>query len=257
MILAIDIGNTNIKIGLFKDGKLNNSWRLSSDVSRTADEYGATLKQLMSISGVSCKSISGAIMSSVLPQLNYTVEHALSYYFGLKPLLVNADFNTGLILKYKNPHELGTDRIVNCVAALSEHKPPFVVIDFGTATTYNVINENNEFVGGLIALGIKGSVEALASATAKLPRVEILRTKNIIGDSTRANIQSGAYFGAVGQVRYIISEIKQQLNAPHLKVIATGGIAELFSEEKGLVDVIDRTLSLKGLNILYQLNCNK
>lgn len=254
MILAIDIGNTNIKIGLFDGDKLTNSWRLASDILRTADEYGVTLKQLMAISNVKCNSITGCVMSSVIPQLNYTIDHTLTYYFNVKPLLISSDLDTGLVIKYKNPHELGTDRIANCVAALSEYKPPFVVIDFGTATTYNVINEKGEFEGGLITLGIKGSVEALARSTAKLPNVEIFRVENVIGDSTRSNIQSGAYFGALGEVRYIIAEIKKQLKTDSIKVIATGGISELFSEEKELIDVVDRRLSLKGLNIIYNKN---
>ncbi|MDD4290964.1 MAG: type III pantothenate kinase [Clostridia bacterium] len=254
MIIVIDIGNTNIKIGVYDGEILKNSWRMATDVSKTADEYGVTLKNLLADRNVSPESIKGGILSSVIPQLNYTIEHMLSYHFNIRPLTVGAGIKTGLNIKYENPKELGSDRIVNSVACVKKYGAPCIVVDFGTATTYNVINGDGEFAGGCITLGVKSSVEALANSTAKLPRVELMRCSTAIGKTTVKNIQNGLYFSVVGQVNAIIKKIRQEINAPDATVVATGGLSELFLDDCD-IDVVDRGLSLDGLKYLYYLNC--
>jgi len=253
MVIAIDIGNTNIKIGIFDNDKLINSWRMASDVSRTADEYGCILTTLIKGAGIDLTDIEGGIISSVIPQLNYTIEHMLSYYFKIKPLTVGTGLKSGINIRYENPKELGSDRLLNCVAAVKKYGGPFILIDFGTATTYNVVNADNEFIGGCITLGVKATEEALANSTAKLPRVELVKSKSVIGKSTVKNIQAGLFFGVIGQVNSIISQIRKEVGIDNLKVIATGGLSELFLTDCDIA-IVDRSLSLEGLNIIYNLN---
>ncbi|HRX13532.1 MAG TPA: type III pantothenate kinase [Eubacteriales bacterium] len=254
MLLAIDIGNTNIKLGLFKNNVLTHSWKMSTDVKRTADEVGAVMKQLFTAQNIDESLINAAIISSVIPQLNYTIEHALQYYFHLNSLFVEAGVKTGLHIKYENPKELGADRIVNCVAAIKKYGAPFILTDFGTATTFSVVNGKNEFIGGAISIGMKTAVEALARNTAQLPRVELIKAEKAIGNSTIKGIQSGVIFSNIGATKYIIEKIKKEMNEPNVKVIATGGLSELITDQEPLFDIIDRGLSLEGLNIIYNLN---
>ena len=245
MIIAADIGNTNIKIGLFDKDRLVKSWRISTDVHRTSDEHGSILKQLFFAAGIDADSITGGIISSVIPQLNYTIMHMMEFYLDVIPIVVGAG----------NPKELGSDRLINCVAAAKKYGAPFVLIDFGTATTFNVVNEKNEFVGGCITVGIKTAVKALANSTARLPEVELKPPQKVINASTVKAIQSGIVCGMAGQVEYIIKRIKKETGLPDLKVIATGGLSELVHEvNDSLFDIMDRELSLEGLNILYHLN---
>lgn len=252
MILALDIGNSNIKIGVFQNDELLFSWRLAARSDKTADEYGIVLTDLLEHSGITPNDIEGIIMSSVIPNLNYTLEHMCSYYFHKKPIVIGPGVKNGINIKYENPKEVGSDRIINAVAAYNTYGGPSIVIDFGTATTFTVINENADFLGGAIALGIKVSMDALVSNTAKLPKIELVEPSSVIGKTTVQNMQSGLIYGTIGQVKYIIEKIKEELNAP-AKVIATGGLSELVANE-GIIDTIDRTLSLRGLNIIYNLN---
>lgn len=252
MILALDIGNSNIKIGVFQNDELLFSWRLAARSDKTADEYGIVLTDLLEHSGITPNDIEGIIMSSVIPNLNYTLEHMCSYYFHKKPIVIGPGVKNGINIKYENPKEVGSDRIINAVAAYNTYGGPSIVIDFGTATTFTVINENADFLGGAITLGIKVSMDALVSNTAKLPKIELVEPSSVIGKTTVQNMQSGLIYGTIGQVKYIIEKIKEELNAP-AKVIATGGLSELVANE-GIIDTIDRTLSLRGLNIIYNLN---
>lgn len=254
MLLAIDIGNTNIKIGIFKNNVLSFSWKMSTDVRRTSDEIGASMRQLFSSQKVDETWLKSAIISSVIPQLNYTMEHALEYYFGLESLFVEAGVKTGLYIKYDNPKDLGADRIVNCVAALKKYGAPFILVDYGTATTFSVVNAKGEFIGGMITVGMKTSVEALAINTAQLPRVELVRPDKIIGTSTIKGIQSGIVYSNIGSTKYMIEKIKSELGDNSAKVIATGGLSQLVAEHEPLFDIIDRGLSLEGLNFIYNLN---
>ncbi len=254
MLLAIDIGNTNIKIGVFDDNKLVNSWKMSTDPKRTADECGSGMMQLFDAQHLDYSTLTGAIVSSVIPQLNYTMQHALEYYFHLSPIFIEAGVKTGLSIKYENPKELGTDRIVNCVAAMKKYGAPFILVDFGTATTYSVVNSKSEFIGGSITIGLKTSVEALARNTAQLPRVELVASNKVIGNSTIKAIQSGIVNSNIGATKYMIEKIKEEMNEKNVKVIATGGLSQLINGKENMFDVVDRGLSLLGLNIIYNLN---
>ena len=255
MIIAVDIGNTNIKLGLFEGDRLRYSWRISTDVTRTSDEHGSIIKQLIRSEQIELSQINGGIISSVIPQLNYTITHMLQYYFGFTPLIVGPGVKTGLNIKYENPRELGTDRIVNCVAASKKYGAPFILIDFGTATTFNVVNRKNEFLGGCITVGIKTGIKGLASSTACLPEVELYRPASILANNTIRAIQSGVIYGMTGQVEYIVEKLKKELGDPDCKVVATGGLSQLLDfDGKKFFDVVDRGLSLEGLNIVYNLN---
>lgn len=255
MIFAVDIGNTNIKIGLFDDnGTLAHSFKMSTDVKRTSDEYVALLLQLLSHAGVGEQSVTGAIVSSVIPQLDYTFTNVIQYVFGVKPLVVGVGVRTGLAIKYDFPRELGSDRIITCVAALQQYGAPFVLVDFGTATTYNVVNQRSEFVGGAITLGLKSTVDALARCTAKLPNVELETPRKVVGQSTGKAIQSGVIYGMAGQVKYMLERIKQEVGLPDAKVIATGGLSRIVYDVEPMFDYVDRELSLKGLYHIYKLN---
>ncbi len=255
MILAVDIGNTNIKIGLFEEsGKLRNSFKMSTDVKRTSDEYVALLLQLLSHSKIDEKSIKGAIVSSVIPQLDYTFTNVINYVFGVKPLIVGVGVKTGLAIRYDFPRELGSDRIITCVAASKQYGAPLILVDFGTATTYNVVNGRKEFIGGAITLGLKSTIESLADCTAKLPNVELETPKKVVAQSTGKAIQSGVIYGAVGQVKYMIDRIKSETGLYDAQVIATGGLSHIVNDVEPLFDHIDRELSLKGLYEIYTLN---
>ena len=253
MIIAVDIGNTNIKIGLFNDsGKLTNSFKMSTDIKRTSDEYVALLLQLLSHNRIEPHVVRGAIISSVIPQLDYTFTNVIQYVFGVKPLIVGVGVKTGIAIRYENPRELGSDRIITCVAAAKQYGAPFILVDFGTATTFNVVNENKEFIGGAITLGLKSTIESLAHCTAKLPSVELETPTSVTAKSTRKAIQSGVIYGAVGQVKYIVERIKAETGLLNAQVIATGGLSTLLTEIN--FDHVDRELSLKGLYEIYKLN---
>lgn len=254
MLLAIDIGNTNIKIGVFKDNELVHSLRLSTVQRRTGDEYGLDIISQLATKGIAKEQITGAIMSSVNPNLNYTLEHACDYFLGIKPIVIGAGIKTGLNIKYDNPKEVGADRIVNSVAAYHMYGGPCIVIDCGTATTFNVISERGDFLGGCISYGLKNAAEALSDTAAKLPKIELTMPDSIIGKSTITNMQAGLLQGYIGMVERIVALIKKETGKPGSKVIATGGIAEIVKKESDVIDVLDRRLTLKGLNIIYNMN---
>lgn len=253
MILALDVGNTNIKLALANGNDIVFSWRLSSKNDRTADEFGMELSGLLNSRGFSFNDINGVIISSVVPSLNYTLTHAISYYIGVKPIMVSSAINTGLIIKYTNPISLGADRIANAVGAYFSYGAPCIVIDLGTATTCGVVNKNGEFIGGCIAPGIKTSAEALSTKAAQLPLIELVTPERAIASDTIHNIQSGIVIGFKGLVREIVNEFKKELNDKDVKVIATGGLTELIDDSE-IIDVFDRALTLKGLLKLYELN---
>ena len=254
MLLAIDLGNTNIKYGVFDGGKLVASFRVSSRISRTADEYGSVLVGLLSDSGINKSDIDGIIFSSVIPALNYTICHMCEFFFGVSPLIVGPGIKTGLNIKADNPKEVGADIIVNSVSAINKYKGPIVVIDFGTATTFDVINEKSELLGVVIAPGIKTSLEGLVSKTAQLPMVELDAPKTIIGKNTKHCMQAGVIFGFSGLVENILKKIKKELGVSEIKVVATGGLGEIIAREVKTIDIVDRTLTLDGLRMIYELN---
>ncbi len=254
MIITVDIGNTNIKIGLFEGDNLKHSFKMTSDVDRTSDEYLALLTQLLGYWGVDTHSIGGGIISSVIPQLDYTFSHVLNYAFGFEPMVVGVGVKTGLDIRYDNPRELGTDRIITCVGALQKYPVPFVLIDFGTATTYNVVNSNRQYLGGAITVGIRTSAVALANAASKLHQVDLDIPHNIIATNTTSAIQSGILYGAVGQVKYMVDNIKSQCGYDQLTVIATGGLSQLVYDIEPVFHHIDKSLSLYGLYHIYCIN---
>ena len=254
LLLVMDVGNTNIKIGVFSGDELITSWRIQSVIGKTADEYGLIITSLFEKDKLALSDVEGIIMSSVIPSLNYTLEHMCEYYFKMKPIVIGPGVKTSLNIKYDNPKDVGSDRIVNSVAAYRFYGGPCIVIDFGTTTTFNVVSENCEFLGGVICPGIKVSVDAMVSSAAKLSKIELNKPKNIIGRSTSANMQSGIVYGFTGMVKYIIQKIKEELGSDDVKVIATGGLSELIFSENRVFDIIDRKLTLEGLRIIYNYN---
>ena len=254
MVLCIDIGNTNIKYGLFEGDELKVSFRVATDLNRTSDQYGTAIIDMLAVQKIYAADIDGAIISSVVPSLNYTISHMCSGYLGVEPLLVGAGLKTGHDLRVDNAREVGADRIVNDVAAIRKYGAPVIVIDFGTATTFNVINEQREFIGGAIAPGIRGSMDSLVSGTAKLPRVEIETPKSVIGKNTITNMQAGLVFGFAGLVDYIVKKIRREMKRPDMPVVATGGFSEIIAKEISCIGVVDKLLTLQGLKYLYDLN---
>lgn len=254
MLLAIDLGNTNIKYGVFDGERLVASFRVSSRISRTADEYGSVLVGLLSDSGIKKSDIGGIIFSSVIPALNYTICHMCEYFFGIHPLVIGPGIKTGLNLKADNPKEVGSDIIVNSVSAYNKYGGPIVVIDFGTATTFDVISEKCELLGVAIAPGIKTSLEGLVAKTAQLPMIELDAPKTVLGKNTKHCMQAGIIFGFAGLVDNILRKIKKELGVDQIKVVATGGLGEIIAKEVKTISHVDRTLTLDGLRIIYELN---
>ena len=254
MIICMDVGNTNIKYGLFDKDKLVLSFRVATDHKKTSDEYGGQLLSILSNNNIPLDEISGGIISSVVPPLDYTLEKMCKVYLKIKPLMLEPGLKTGLNLKVDNAKEVGADRVLNNVAALLKYKAPLIIVDFGTATTFNVITEKNEFIGGVIAPGMKGSLDSLVNGTAKLPRVEIEKPDTVIGKNTVTNMQSGIFYGFAGLVEYIIKRIKRELKCDHITTVATGGFAEIIANEISSIDHVDKLLTLNGLKYLYDLN---
>lgn len=253
MILTLDIGNTNIKAGVFNGPELVDYWRISTDRTKSSDEYGILLLNLFAHSKID-PAVDGIIMSSVVPTINFTIEHMCSNYFNQTPMQVVPGIKTGINLKYENPRELGSDRIVNAVAAYELYGGPCIFIDFGTATTFGVVSERGEFLGGAICPGIKLASEALTERTSRLPKIELVKPESVIGRNTVSNMQSGLVYGFIGQVTYLIDCMKRELGAPDAKVIATGGMSRLIASGTDAIDAIDGLLTLKGLRIIYERN---
>ena len=255
MVLCIDIGNTNIKYGVFKDKKLIATFRVTSKRNATADEYGVIVRDLLVGVNLEASDLEGVIISSVIPQLNYTMEHMCEQYLGKKPLTVAPGLKTGINLKVDSPREVGADRIVNSVCAYKKYggEKPVICIDFGTATTINVITEKGELIGGVIAPGIKSSLDSLVNGTAKLPNIELELPGKVICKDTVTNMQAGLLYGFAGLVDYLVKKTKKELGKDCV-VVATGGLGEIISQEAKCIDYSDRGLTLEGLRILYELN---
>ena len=253
MTVVFDIGNTNIKMGVFDGDNLEYTLRMAS-TNKTGDEYWLLIKEMLAVKNIGTRDIEGGIISSVNPNLNYTFEHMVETYFGFKPMTVGPGLRTGLHVRYNNPKELGADRMAGCVAANKIYGAPCIVIDCGTATTFNVISEDGELLGGAISFGLKAAAEALASSAAKLPEVELVVPKQAIGKTTITNMQSGIIFGYSGMIESMVARLKAEAGIPDAKVIATGGISDIVNKCTSAIDVVDRTLTLRGLNILYKLN---
>lgn len=254
MVLVFDIGNTNTVVGVFNGEKLLTHWRIRTDTLRTCDEYGIIVNALFNYNKLDAKKVKAVAMSSVVPSLMMEMETMCQNYFSCRPLVVGPGIKTGLDIKYENPREVGADRVVNAVAA--HHKyggRPLIIVDFGTATTFCVVNARGEYLGGAIAPGIRISTEALVSRAAKLPRVELIKPKSLIGKNTVASMQAGIVYGFVGQVEGIINRMRKEI-AGDLLVVATGGLAAVIARETDVINVVDEFLTLDGLRLIYELN---
>ncbi|WP_163972117.1 type III pantothenate kinase [Oceanobacillus halotolerans] len=252
MLFVLDVGNTNTVLGVFKEDRLIHEWRIKTDRHKTEDEFGMLIKALFDHKGISFTGIDGIIISSVVPPIMFALVKMCQYYFKQEPIIIGKEMTTSILnMRYPNPAEIGADRIVNAVGAIEEYGAPLVIIDFGTATTYCYVNEKEEYQGGSIAPGIHVSMEALYNKASKLPKIEIQAPSNVIGQSTVDAMQSGVFYGYVGQVDGIVKQMKQEaIKEP--KVIATGGLASLLSDASETIDYVDPHLTLKGLYLIYQ-----
>ncbi len=251
MLLALDIGNTNIVLGLFKGEELAAHWRLATDADKTSDDYAVLFRGLLEAVGLEVGQVTGVIISSVVPSLTPVFEQLSETQFRRTPLLVSAELPTGLTLRYGNPHEIGSDRLVNAAAAYARYHQTLIIVDFGTATTFCTVTASGEYLGGAIAPGLSISAEALASRTAKLPKVELARPKTVIGQDTASSIQSGLIFGYAGLVDEMVSRIEAEIGQ-RAKVIATGGLASLIAPESRSIQEVHPFLTLEGLALLYR-----
>jgi type III pantothenate kinase len=253
MLLAVDIGNTNTVFGLFAGDQLQVDWRIETRVERTGDEYAALLRALFELGQVRLAEVTAGIISSVVPPATAPVERFFVRYLHLPPLVVGPGIKTGMPILYENPREVGADRIVNAVAAYARFPQGAVVVDFGTATTFDVITDKGEYAGGIIAPGLMVSADALFRSTAKLPRVEIARPKGVVGRNTVASIQAGLVFGYAGLVDAVVGRIRGEVSFSP-RVVATGGLASLIARESSTIEECDEMLTLRGLQILYERN---
>jgi len=263
MLLALDVGNTNTVLALYDllaegPGELVANWRVTTQRTQTADEFGVLILNLLALYKIDPAAVTGVIISSVVPPLDSTLRRVAERYFKIKPLFVEPGIKTGMPLLIDNPAELGADRVANGVAAFERYGGPCVVVDFGTATTFDVVSAKGEFLGGVIAPGLGISADALFSRAAKLARVNIRRPERVIGTNTITNLQSGIFFGYIGLVDGILGRIVEELqaqgSAPAPKVVATGGLASLIADDSKYITRVDHLLTLDGLRIIYQRN---
>lgn len=257
MLLVIDVGNTNIVLGVYDGDELIANWRMTSEKLKTADEIGISMHSFFDYEGISVDKLDDVIISSVVPDIMYSITHGIRKYFGIDPIIVSMGMKTGINIRMQNPAELGSDRIVNIVGAYATYGGPAIIIDYGTANTYDVINEKGEFITGITAPGIKICADALYQRAAQLPKFEIKNPGTVIAKNTIDSMQVGITLGHVGETLYFIDRIKKELNLPNIKVIATGGLARVIDEDGTIFDVFDPLLTLKGLKILYEKNKKK
>jgi len=259
MLLAFDVGNTDIVLGVFRDGELVQSWRMETMRNRSADEYGMMVNQLFAFEGLKLSDVNDIIVSTVVPSLLYTLQHMAQKYIGTRAMVIGPGIKTGLKVNYDDPTQVGADRIVNAVAALAKYGGPLVVIDFGTATTFCACTKDWRYVGGAIAPGIRISSDALFEKTAKLPRVELDEPSTVICKNTIESMQAGLVYGHRGMVEYIALRMKDELAAidgtgEPVRVIATGGMASLMEMGIDCIDTVDKMLTLEGLIYIYEKN---
>ncbi len=257
MLLAINVGNTNIRFGVYNEKKMVAHWKLATNRGWTADEFGMYFVNFFNYERLNIDDVEAVIISSVVPPIMFSFEHAIQRYIKKDPIVIGPGIKTGINIKYENPRELGADRIVNAVAAYEIYGGPAIVVDFGTATTFNAVSSKGEFLGGAICPGILISAEALYQRTAKLPRIDLAKHEAVIGRNTAVSMQSGIFHGYVGQVNHLVRKIKQEMKEENIKVIATGGLAKFIAPETDSIDEVNGRLVLEGLRIIYEKNRNE
>ena len=250
MLLVIDVGNTNMTMGVYEGGKLASTFRIMTKTPRTSDEYGILITQLLQNKGIEAMSLEGSIVASVV----HSLLGGLVRYTKTRPMNVGPGMKTGIRIITEDPRAIGADRIVDAVAAYEKYGGPVLVLDFGTATTYDLITEAGEFAAGITAPGIRISSEALWTQAAKLPNIEIRKPKSILAQETITSMQAGLVYGQIGQTEYIVRKVKEESRLKDLKVVATGGLGRLIANETDAIDIYDSFLTLDGLNIIYEKN---
>ncbi len=254
MLLVLDVGNTNITCGIYDKEKLAYTFRLESKTPRTSDEFGMAICDLATRQGVDIKDIDGAVIATVVPNIMHSLIGSVKKYLNLNPLVVGPGVKTGIKIDTPNPREIGPDRIVDAVAAYEIYGGPILVLDFGTATTYDLVTEDGRFTVGITAPGVKISAQALWTGTAKLPEIEIVMPKSILATDTIWSMQAGLMYGQIGQTEYIINQVKKETGYKDLKVVATGGLGRLISNETDMIDEYNSDLTLEGLRLIYDKN---
>lgn len=262
MLLAFDVGNSNIVLGVFKDRELITNWRIETDTNKSADEYGMIVRQLFDYEGLKMSEVTDIIISTVVPSVLYTLQHLSMKYFNKRAIVIESGVKTGLVVKYDNPKQVGADRIVNAVAAYHKYGGPLIIIDFGTATTFCAVSDKAEYLGGTIAPGLKISSEALFEKTSKLPKVELEEPGTTICKNTIQSMQSGLVYGHMGMVEFIVNKMKRELAEvvgadKKVTVVATGGLSTLIDNGVDCIDHVDKMLTLEGLEIIYEKNRKK
>ncbi|MBQ9134472.1 MAG: type III pantothenate kinase [Lachnospiraceae bacterium] len=257
MILVIDVGNTNITCGVYEGEELKATFRITTKSPRTSDEYGIVLSELLESRGVKKEDIEGTIIASVVPDLMHSLKGSIVRYMGHDPLIVGPGVKTGIRIVTENPRGVGADRIVDAVAAYEKYGGPVLVMDFGTATTYDLVGKDGTFEAGITAPGIRISAEALWDRTAMLSKIEIKKPKSILAQETVSSMQAGLIYGQIGQAEYIVKKVREASGYEDLKVVATGGLGRIVADETDSIDVYDSFLTLDGLRIIYEKNRKK
>jgi type III pantothenate kinase len=252
MILTLDVGNTNITCGIFDGEELRASFRITTKLPRTSDEYGMMLCNMIEKNELTVSDIKDAIICSVVPNVMHSLQGGVVKYLHITPLIVEAGIKTGIRIVTPNPQQIGADRIVDAVAAYEIYGGPVLVIDYGTATTYDLVDASGAFLGGITAPGIRISAKALWEDAAKLPEIEIKKPDKVLGKDTITSMQSGLVYGQIGQTEYIIKKVKEEMGLDNIKVVATGGLGRIIANETEAIDVYDPTLTLKGIHIVYK-----
>lgn len=254
MLLTVDVGNTNVTLGLFKEKELYCTFRMTTQMARTSDEYGVLIADMLEKKGIDTEDVEAVIVSSVVPKIMYSLTSGIVKYLGVTPMVVEAGTKTGIKINRTNPREVGTDRIVDVVGAFEIYGGPCIVIDFGTATTYDLITEDGTFAAGVTSPGIRICAKALWNETAKLPEIEIKKPDSILGKDTISSMQAGIVYGYIGQTEYIIEQMKKESGLKNIKVVATGGMGRIIYENTDKIDVYDTELTLQGMRIIYEKN---
>ena len=251
MLLVFDVGNTNMVLGIYEGDTLTNSWRINTDHQKSSDEYGILINNLFEYHRINMRDVKNIIISSVVPDVMHSLENFCIKYCGVEPLIVGPGIKTGLNIKYDNPKQVGADRIVNAVAAIEKYGYPLIIVDFGTATTYDLVTEDGRFVGGVTSPGIRTSANALWQQAAKLPEIEIRKPQYILAKDTVTSMQGGLVYGYIGQTEYIIRKMKEESGLGKINVVATGGLGKMIAQETSFINYYDANLTLKGLQIIY------